>query len=230
MEREMKKKAAEIVLGCLLLFGVYLLSQEGARLVSQTMSGRQTVVVDPGHGGRDPGKVGKGGVLEKDINLAIAEKVKDRLESEGIRVVMTRTEDIMLCDEDSENKKVQDMENRCALIDESQAVCVISIHQNSYSDETVEGPQVFYYQPSEEGRKLADLIQSTMNQQLEPASPREARGNESYYMLRKTGIPTVIVECGFLSSPDEAANLSASEYQEQVAAAVCAGVIEYLKK
>ncbi|MGI6010756.1 MAG: N-acetylmuramoyl-L-alanine amidase [Ruminococcus sp.] len=230
MEKEVKKKAAEIVLGCLLLFGVYLLSQEGARLVSQTAVEEQTVVVDAGHGGRDPGKVGAGDVLEKEINLEIALKLKERLEKRGIQVIMTRTEDVMLCEEDSSNKKAQDLKNRCGIIDESGADCAVSIHQNSYSDESVKGPQVFYYQNSDSGRELAETLQEALVSRLAPESSREARGNETYYMLRKTKTPVVIVECGFLSNPEEAGRLCEEKYQEQIADAVCEGVAAYLKK
>ena len=230
MEKEMKKRAAEIVLGCFLLLGVYLLSQEGARLVFQSMEARTTVIVDAGHGGKDPGKVSADGVLEKDLNLQIALKLEQHLEKEGIRVVMTRREDVMLCEEDSDNRKVQDMENRRDIIEKSGASCVISIHQNSYPEPSVSGPQVFYYENSRKGRELAEILQETLILRLQPDKTREARGNASYYMLKKISIPTVIVECGFLTCPQEAQKLGEESYQEQIAAAVCEGVVRYLKK
>lgn len=230
MEKEVKKRAAEIVLGCLMLFGVYLLSQEGARLVSQNMAEKQTVVIDAGHGGIDPGKVGADGTLEKDINLSIALKLKEQMENAGIEVVMTRTEDVMLCDENSSHKKSQDLKKRCAIIDESNAACAVSIHQNSYSDASVKGPQVFYYQSSESAKELAQILQAQLISNVAPKSSREAKGNETYYMLKKTSTPVVIVECGFLTNPEEAGKLCQDVYQEQIAKAVCQGVEEYLKK
>ena len=100
------------------------------------------MVLDPGHGGRDPGKVGAQGEQEKDINLAISLKVKERLEKDGMEVVMTREKDVMLADEDASNKKLEDLNNRIRIINERQPAVAVSIHQNSYSDPAVKGAQV----------------------------------------------------------------------------------------
>ena len=167
-------------------------------------------------------------VEEKTLNLEIAGRVRDRLEEKGMTVVMTREEDQGLYDEDAQNKKVQDLQRRCELIHNTAPICAVSIHQNSYSDSSGRGPQVFYYKSSQEGRLLAESIQESMRRAVAPDSSREAKGDASYYMLRKTDVPLVIVECGFLSNPEEAELLGQGEYQDKLAEAITSGLEAYL--
>ena len=134
-------------MGCLLLIGFYCLSRQAAE-VTVGVSPKEIIVVDCGHGGIDPGMIGIGGLLEKDFNLSIGLKLKEALEEKGYQVVMTRETDTGLYEEDSNNKKAQDMQRRIALIDETAPVLTVSIHQNSYHDPMVKGPQVFYYETS----------------------------------------------------------------------------------
>lgn len=181
----------------------------------------------PPHGGADPGKVGINDALEKDINLEIAKKLKSFLEAEGIRVVMTRTGDAGLYDENASNKKVQDMKRRLEIIEEADPVLVVSIHQNSYHEEYVNGAQVFYYQTSENSRKLAELLQEELRN-LDEENHREAKGNDSYYLLKKTSKPIAIVECGFLSNRSEAEKLITPLYQEKLAWNIYMGIMKYL--
>ncbi len=187
-----------------------------------------TVVLDAGHGGIDAGKVGVNGALEKEINLAITQMLAKMLEEEGVTAVLTRRDDGGLYDEGEPNKKQQDMKRRCALIEETAPALTVSIHQNSYTDPSVQGPQVFFYENSVQGKTLAALLQDSLNSALQIQRPRNSKANDSYYLLRKTSSPTVIVECGFLSNPEEAEKLAGSEYQEQVASAICSGILEYL--
>lgn len=185
------------------------------------------VVVDAGHGGIDPGKVGVNQVLEKDINLVIARKVKRYLELEGVEVIMTREgEDGFYRSEDG-NKKVQDMKNRVALIDSSGAELAVSIHQNSYSEEYVKGAQVFYYATSLHGKAMADVMQKTMAETLDKENKRKAKANDSYYLLKKTQTPIIIAECGFLSNREEAELLTKETYQDRVAWAIHLGILRY---
>lgn len=186
------------------------------------------VVIDSGHGGFDPGKVNSDGMIEKDINLQIAMKLKAELESQGIEVIMTRDSDKGLYEETSRSKKMEDLENRCKLIGETEPICTVSIHQNSFPDETVYGPQVFYYHTSESSAQLAQLVQDSLNTNLAIEKPRETKNNQSYYMLKKSPSTTIIVECGFLSNPTEAQKLSSEDYQAQIAAAIRQGVMEYV--
>lgn len=186
------------------------------------------VVVDAGHGGNDPGKVGVNGTQEKDINLEIALLLKEELEAEGMTVVLTRQNDSGLYDENSSNKKMQDMRGRLAIIEESNADLVVSIHQNSFGDASVSGPQVFYYETSEKGGQAAKLLQDALNAELEIARPRVQKGNDNYYLLTKCSKVMVIAECGFLSNPDEEKLLNDKEYQERIVRALKAGICGYL--
>ena len=213
----------------LLLCGVYFLSERGAELAAAGRNGDKVVVVDAGHGGRDPGKIGVNQAQEKDINLSIAEKVKEELEEKGITVIMTREEDRGLYDDDAENKQVQDLQRRCELIHRAAPDCAVSIHQNSYSGQSVSGAQVFYYESSADGKELAECLQKAMTEDLPEGSVRESRGNTSYYLLKKTDVPLVILECGFLSNPEEAERLTDDDYQELLAGAVSRGVESYLE-
>lgn len=220
----------------LLILSMLLVAKESAELVKvwnqQEKQEKQekvtTVVIDAGHGGIDPGKVGINDALEKDINLSIALKVKKYLEQQDIKVVMTRETDEGLYEENDSNKKVRDMKNRLAIIEETKPALAVSIHQNSYPEESVSGMQVFYYEDSAEGEKVAQLMQQTMIENLKPQKEREVKANDTYYLLKKTSVPIIIVECGFLSNHIEAELLITPEYQEKAAWAIHMGILRYL--
>ena len=230
----MKKYRIELTMACLLLVCFYLLSRQAAVIsVNQTERGTQKaasplILVDAGHGGSDPGMIGVGGLEEKGINLSISLLLRDTLEKSGYSVIMTREEDKGLYDSSATNKKAQDMQRRIAMIREHMPVLSVSIHQNSYHDAGVHGPQVFYYESSVEGKKLAEAVQSSLNDLLEVDRPREVKGNTSYYLFKRSSGTLVIVECGFLTNPEEAQKLQTKEYQEKVAAAVSEGIRTYL--
>lgn len=225
-----KKKIWEMTMACLLLLSVFWLAREGAKMVSSQKKSIPVVVVDPGHGGSDPGKVGIHKEQEKDINLQIALLVKKNLEKEKVKVVMTRETDKDLADDSARNRKAQDLKQRCRMIHEIQPDCVISIHQNSYPEEAIKGAQVFYYEGSQEGKKLGEIMQRNLVEGLDKANHRQAKGNRSYYLLKKTDAVLSIVECGFLSNAQEATLLSTKKYQEKVAKAICKGTLEYLRE
>lgn len=187
-----------------------------------------TIVVDPGHGGWDPGKVGVNGALEKDINLAIALKLKDMLEEKGINVIMTRTEDVGLYSESDSNKKRADLNKRIELINTSNALFAVSIHQNSFTQESAKGAQVFYHAQSQQGRILAETLQEQIKETIKDGNHRKAKSNTSYYLLKHTKCPLVIVECGYLSNRNEASILINPEYQEKMAWAIHLGILKYL--
>ena len=235
MMDERQKKVMGIIMAVILLVSMYFVAKEGAAYVNsgRVETGKKKkdkfcVVIDAGHGGADPGKVGINGSLEKDINLQIAMRLKSLLEAQDVEVVMTRTDEGGLYDENASNKKVQDMKRRIAIIEEAQPEAVVSIHQNSYHEEYVHGAQVFYYDGSKTGKELAELIQKRFVISVDPENKREAKGNSSYYLLKKTSRPIVIVECGFLSTQAEAEMLNTSEYQEKAAWAIHMGVLQYL--
>lgn len=224
----MKKRTVEMMMLVLLLVGVYLLSREAARVTMLETGKPRVVVIDAGHGGADPGKVGINQALEKDVNLAIAKLVEEKLRSEGVTVVMTRGTDQQLGDAEGGSQKAADMRERCRIINESGAACAVSIHQNSYTDPSASGAQVFYYETSAEAQSFAAMMQEKLAEALDPDNHRECKGNTTYYVLKKTSIPIIIVECGFLSNPEEADLLLTADYQERVAQAVCGGILEYL--
>lgn len=227
-------KIVRILLLFMMIAAVGSILHSGARLVSSGRvlthkeKERPCVVIDAGHGGADPGKVGVDGSLEKDINLQIAKKLAQFLKAADVDVVLTRETDVGLYDENISNKKVQDMKNRVALIEERKPALTVSIHQNSYHEEYVHGAQVFYFAGSEESKELAERIQRALAREIDPDNARQAKANDSYYLLKKTSTPIVIVECGFLSNYEEAQKLSQAHYQERTAWAVHLAVLEYL--
>ncbi len=226
----MKKRVLELVMGILFLVGAIALTKQSYIFVSQKAEddNGKLVIIDAGHGGNDPGKVGVNQAVEKDINLQIALKLKAILEQEDIKVIMTREEDRGLYDESSSNKKSQDMKRRVEIINSERPDCVVSIHQNSYHEESIKGAQVFYYETSKESKRLAESLQAELIDNLDKENHRVAKSNTSYYMLKKTEVPTAIVECGFLSNWEEAELLVNEEYQEKAAWAINMGILKYL--
>lgn len=226
------QKFLTVIVSCLLFVVLLFAEQEEATSASgnKLLQGKPKVqvVIDAGHGGIDPGKIGINGAEEKDINLQIATLVKRYLELQDVEVIMTRETDDGLYDANASNKKVQDMKRRIAIIDEAAPALTVSIHQNSYPEEYVKGAQVFYYTGSTEGQKLAGFLQESLVERLDPENHRQVKANDSYYLLKKTPTPIVIVECGFLSNSEEAARLCDKSYQERVAWAVHIGILQYL--
>lgn len=230
----MERKKLELLMSVVLIFCACILAERGwERVMSSQVQAEEkkwTVVIDAGHGGNDPGKIGVDDSLEKDLNLIIAKKVQKLLEQQDVKVVMTRETDAGLYEEQTSNKKVQDMKNRCTLINDTQPDCVVSIHQNSYHEEYVTGAQVFYYGTSQEGQRLAETLQKKLVAYVDPENHRQAKANESYYLLKKTEVPIVIVECGFLSNWEEAKKLQEDNYQNQIAWEVSMGILSYLEE
>lgn len=224
----------ELIMACFLIAGFYFLSRQAAAVSvwmnSEEMETKKKVIVlDPGHGGSDPGMIGIDGLEEKGINLSVSLLLKEKLEERGYTVVLTRETDKGLYDESAQNKKAQDMQRRIALIDETAPVLTVSIHQNSYHDPSVKGPQVFYYETSGEGKELAADLQESLNTLPEVERPREIKGNTTYYLLKRSKGILVIAECGFLTNPQEAELLQKEEYQKKVADALADGIEKYLK-
>jgi len=226
----MRKAYLELAMGIAMVFLVgaafYWLSEE--KSVSTDGRDGYVVVLDAGHGGNDPGKVGVDGTLEKDINLSLTNKLKEYLEAADVTVILTRDSDEGLYSLTDTNKKRADMNARCKRIEETAPDAVVSIHQNSYHEESVRGPQVFYYAGSAEGRRLADTVQSSFDGVLGDANTRSAKANSEYYLLLHTSCPVVIVECGFLSNWEESVKLQDEEYQRELAWVIHLGILQYL--
>ena len=227
----MLKRIMELLFALAVLAGLLFAGDKVRTYVSvqQENVRRNLVVLDPGHGGKDPGKVGADEELEKDINLAISLKVREKLEEDGMEVVMTREEDVMLSDGDADNKKLEDLNSRIGIINEQQPAIAVSIHQNSYSDPAVRGAQVFYFTHSDKGKQAAEALQKELLE-FDQENTRDIKANDTYYLLEKTEVPTVIVECGFLSCPGEAELLTDEAYQEELAGAIAKGIESWVVK
>lgn len=187
------------------------------------------ILVDPGHGGYDGGaKARDSGVWEKVINLAVAQQVEKCLIDRGAAVFMTRTEDEDLCTDDrpaNKTMKREDMENRIALAVEAKVDMVLSIHMNEYRQRSQSGPQVFYRQGCDSGRLLAGAMQEALITALAPKKERSAMAGD--YFILQLDIPSVLIECGFISNAEEEKLLLSSDYQARLGQAIANGVESY---
>ena len=191
------------------------------------------IIVDAGHGLPDGGAVSKDGIEESSLNLEIATKLKEKLEENNYEVIMTRTTENNIADSDKQFSikqiKVSDLTNRVKIANESNADFMISIHMNKFSESKYFGWQTFYSKNSEMGKKLATLIQNSISQNIERENKRTPLSIEGIKIVDKTNIPVVIVECGFLSNPDDLSLLQTEEYQEKLVRGICEGIIEFYK-
>ena len=182
----------------------------------------KSIVIDPGHGSSDGGAVGLSQTLEKDLNLKIALKLQKLLEQTGASVTVTRSDD-----EPIAKSKKEDMRLRKSYQKKDSADIFVSIHMNKFSQQKYSGAQVFYA-PDEKSKILGEHIQNEMRNILNPQNNRTAKKAESsIFLLKNPQIPSVIVECGFLSNPEEERKLATEEYQEKVAWSIYSGVIKY---
>lgn len=228
------RRIMELLTAVFLLLFTFFISRYTGLAVSGTSvhigKEQPVVVLDAGHGGNDPGKVGVDGSLEKDINLAITLKLKSYLEQSDVKVILTRDTDTGLYRESDSSKKMADMKERCRRIEEASPDIVVSIHQNSYHQEGISGGQVFYYKGSEKGKKLAEKIQKRFDYVLGDKNTRAAKENDNYYLLLHVKCPIVITECGFLSNWNESSRLNSEEYQDRLAWTIHMGIMEYLNQ
>lgn len=225
------KRGIEICMAVLLLISSILVSVWGVKTVSGKSSTEKIkILIDAGHGGNDPGKVSADGTLEKDLNLIIAQKLGKYLKKQGMEVYYTRQKDAGLYSPDANNKKMQDMQKRCRIIENVQPDFMISIHQNSFVDSKVCGAQVFYYSTSREGQALGEALQQALIKYADPSNHRKAKANDNYYLLKKTKCPAVIIECGFLSNPQECEKLKSDKYQIRIIESIYRGILIYMQK
>lgn len=186
-----------------------------------TPTTNKVIVIDAGHGGFDPGAVGKDGTLEKEINLKIAMKLQQLLEQNAGMTVMTRVDDEALA-----RNKVTDMRERRKIRDANEASLFISIHLNSFPQEIYKGAQTFYPK-DEKSKMLAQYIQDNIREVVKDSNERVPKLLTDVYMLKDIKVPSVIVECGFLSNKEEEIKLSTEEYQSKIAWGIYLGIIEY---
>lgn len=224
--RILGRKNSCAVLCCLCIIGRCFLHTAGACAAAALLPLSDAVIVlDAGHGGWDPGKTGTDGADEKELNLAIVEKLAAYLEAGGAEVILTRAADTALG-----GGKRADMAERKEIADASGGDMLISIHQNAFPSAAARGAQVFYHGESERGRLLAESVQESLRSRLADGNQRQAKENQAYYILRMTELPAVIVECGFLSNREEEALLNDAGYQEKLAWAIYCGILDYFEK
>lgn len=219
------------MIGCFVLLAVCARVTERALPTAADAVKRPIIVLDAGHGGMDSGAVGGGGTLEKDVNLSIVKILRDMLEMSGFEVVLTRSEDISIYDagvEGIRNQKLSDMDNRLEIIQSYPDSIFLCIHQNNYTDPQYFGGQMFYNNNNPDNRTLAQIMQNKFAE-LQPGNDREIKlSGDELFLLKSNPNPSLMIECGFLSNPDEEARLSTWEYQQQVAFTIYGGVMEFI--
>ena len=228
-KRSMKITAA--MLGCMALLAVFARVSDNVVPASAQVDERPVIVLDAGHGGLDSGAVGKSGVLEKDVNLSIVKHLREMLELSGFNVVVTRDEDISIYDagvEGIRNQKLSDMDNRLKIVQSYPDSIFLCIHQNNYTDPQYFGGQMFYNNNNPNNRTLAQIMQNRFAV-LQEGNDREIKlSGDELFLLKSNKHPSLMIECGFLSNPEEEARLATTEYQQQVAFSIYCGVLEYI--
>ncbi len=193
-----------------------------------------TVILDPGHGGEDGGAVGVGGICEKELNLAISEALAQKLSDRGVRVICTRREDVLLYDKTVNyqgRKKVLDLATRLKISRETENSIFVSIHMNSFSQSQYHGLQVYYSPNHEASRVLAQAIQKEVREELQPDNRRPIKtATSSIYLMNRITTPAVLVECGFLSNPEECARLADKTYQNALADQLADAIEEFAEQ
>jgi len=190
------------------------------------------VVIDAGHGGRDPGASGNRGVTEEEVNLKVALKLRRLVEQGGGTAIMIREDDSGLYTEGRKTegtRKSEDLKNRHALINSCGADILISIHLNSFPQSQYYGAQTFYMRGEDKSRKLAESIQEELIKVLNRGNNRKAKAIDSIYILKNNNMPGALVECGFLSNYEEEQLLDDEHYQEKIAWSIFVGMIKYLE-
>ena len=217
-----------LYLSCIIIcaLAVHSFFQRFGFPVFSTKKEKKTIVIDVGHGGNDPGKVSADGIKEKDVNLEIAQYLQDYLIAQDYIVYVTRESDCGLYDANASNKKTSDLKNRIQFFKDKNASLVVSIHQNSYSDTIQHGAQTFYFSTSEPSKQLAESIQNSLLS-IDNTNTRTIKSSDSYYLLKNSTMPAVIVECGFLSNPEETSRLTDPNYQKKLAYAISLGICSY---
>lgn len=231
-----KKRITLILSGIFLSVFVFILTTGNAEeqnkyisTVSLPASGK-TIVIDAGHGVPDEGAQSSNGTTEAETNLKIALKLQNLLEQSGCTVILTRSDENAIYDIDSKTlkqKKISDIKNRVKIGNESSADIFVSIHLNKIPQSQYDGWQTFYKEGSEDGARLAKTIQENLNKTIQKENNRIAKTIDKIYIIKHVEIPTTIVECGFLSNPEEEKQLLDNDYQDHLAWGIYMGIINY---
>ncbi len=227
-----KKRITVIVLSIFIsMFAFIFISEkpETVPTVSLPVSGK-VIVIDAGHGKPDEGAESSNGTTEAETNLKIALKLQNLLEQSGSTVILTRSDENAIYDLDKKTlrqKKISDIHNRVKIGNESSADIFVSIHLNKIPQQQYDGWQTFYNAESADGKKLAVSIQQNLNDSIQRENNRVAKTIDNIYIIKHVEIPTAIVECGFLSNPEEEKLLLENEYQNKLAWGIYNGIIDY---
>ena len=227
-----KKRIRIMVLSVFaLVFGIAIMSDKKQTVptVSLPVSGK-TIVIDAGHGKPDEGAQSNNGTTEAETNLKIALKLQNLLEQSGSFVILTRSDENAIYDLDTKTlkqKKISDIHNRVKIGNESSADIFVSIHLNKIPQQQYDGWQTFYNAQSEDGQRLAVSIQNNLNEAIQRENNRVAKSIDNIYIVKHVEIPMTIVECGFLSNPEEEKLLLDDEYQNRLAWGIYNGIIDY---
>lgn len=223
------KKSIFLVFGLVFIFVcssfTYSLYQK-SMIASVTSN---VIIIDPGHGGEDGGAVGVTGIKEKDLNLKIALKLKEKLLNSGINVVMTRDTDVMLCDKNQQKKRKRtDFDNRIKIAQNYNNAIFISIHMNYFDDKSQSGAQIFYSKNNPYSKEIATVLQEELKNSLNPNNKRQIKpSGKEIYILSNLKIPACLIECGFISNPTEEQLLNSDKYQEKIAETIKNGLLKY---
>lgn len=217
----MENKDVKYVIAAILVFGaiLFMMIRLSNRFLEQKpvlMPNGITILIDAGHGGDDPGAVSENGTRESELNLVVANYLKDYLEENGFKVIMTRTDDESL--PNSERKRIM----RDVASD-----AVVSIHMNKFSDGRVHGAETFYYAESEKSKALAESVQDSLKTVLDEENKRTVKGTTSLFAVKTSSSPSILVECGYISNEAEEKKLLTPQYQRRVAFAICCGIMSY---
>ncbi len=218
-----------VVLALIFFLSIFIESNNTISTFSTPVSGK-IFVIDPGHGGIDAG-ASAGNAIEKELNLKIANYLRVFIEENGGTVIMTRNSDTNTADPSREktvSQKKSDLMVRKNLPDKVNADIFVSIHMNKFSEEKYKGAQVFCAPSSAESEKLGEIVQASLIKNADPSNTRQLKVGNSVYILKDAKIPSILVECGFLSNKDEATLLMTESYQQKVAWSIFMGLTEYL--
>ena len=223
-------KRIHMVTALLLILGILLLVialTERSQMVNQSMiTSGNTVVIDAGHGGKDAGTIGVDGTEEKGINLQMAQKLYDFLTCSGIRCSLIRDGDYEYYPTNSDRSR-SDLYNRLDYVNSVDSAVLISVHQNHYDNESEWGTQIWYSANDEQSKVLADNVLCTVKEFLQPGNTRENKASDdSYYLLYRAKVPSIMVECGFMSNQRENELLQDSQYQADFAYCILLGICE----
>ncbi len=211
-----------IVISGMILCNIYMDS-----IVANVTS--NTIIIDPGHGGEDSGALGTMGTLEKDLNLSIALKIKEKLLNTGFNVIITRSDDKMLGTENvTKNKKRNDLKARVKIAQSYENAIFLSIHMNHFDDSNQKGAQIFYSKNNKGSKKLAELIDKNFKKTLDTSNKREIKkAGSEIYIMNKVNNPACLIECGFISNPTEEHKLKDEAYQWKITDAVINAICEF---